>query len=69
MQVRRINRIWAVRFHDGELYEAQPGETLTVLSMDALAREAFIVFDERHRRGWWSLESVLWYSDRVFFEE
>jgi hypothetical protein len=67
-QRRTIIRVWPVRFHDGEVYDAQPGETISVLCVDGLAREAFIEFDQRHRKGWWSWESVLWNSDRVIHD-
>ena len=63
---RTVCRVWPVRFSDGECYDAQPGETINVIAVDGLAREAFIEFVQRHRKGWWDWESVMWNSDRIF---
>lgn len=65
---RVITRPWAVRFHDGECYDATHGDFINVIAVDGLVNEAFIEFEDRHRKGWWSWESVLWHSDRVFEE-
>lgn len=65
MNLRRINRPWFVRFHDGEEWENQPGDELEVLAIDGFADECFVLFRSRMRRGWHSRDSVYWYSDRV----
>jgi len=68
MLQRVINRCWYVRFHDGEEWHAQPGEIINVLAADRPNQELYIQFDVRKRCGWFSWESVLWYSDKVFNE-
>lgn len=64
-KMRLITKPWPVRFHDGEEWEARPGEMITVLAVDGKYLEAFVSFDERHRSGWWSWES----DDRIFVND
>lgn len=68
MAKRLIIKPWFVRFHDGEEWDAQPGETIDVRAIDGKYLEAYVSFEARHRSGWFSWESVLWYSDRIFAE-
>lgn len=69
MVKRKVTKRWYVRFHDGEEYDAQPGEQVTVLAKDPQDPELLVQFDGRHRHGWFSQYSVLFHSDRTFEDE
>lgn len=66
---RKVTKRWYVRFHDGEEYDCQPGETVTVQAKDPNFPELLVTFDGRHRHGWFSQDSVLFHSDRIFEDQ
>jgi hypothetical protein len=66
---RLVTKRWYVRFADGLEYDCQPGETVSVMTIDHLTGEAMVSFDGRHRWAWFSLHSLLFHSNRIFSDD